>query len=210
MAILEWDQVGERRYETGIDRGVLYTSPFNAIPWNGLVSVVENRSQEVKSYYMDGIKFLDHQVLGSYAAKLQAFTYPEELDALLGTSEFLPGIYLHDQRTKLFDLVYRTRIGNDLDGVDHGYKIHIIWNVRAKPSDFTYDTLTDTTSIKPFEWDLTAIPVTGQPGIRPTAHVSLDSRSMDPANLELLESKLYGSEFGEPELPTLLELLDMF
>ena len=210
MTVLVWDQAGERQYETGIDRGVLYLPDGSGVPWNGLVSVSEKRSREVKSYYMDGIKYLDHQILGEYAAKLQAFTYPDELDALLGTTEFVPGIHIHDQRTQLFNLSYRTKVGNDLDGVDHGYKIHIIWNVMANPSEFSHDTLADTTSLKPFEWDLTTTPVTGQPGVRPTAHVSLDSRGMEEGDLSWLEGKLYGTSSLSPDLPTLLELIDMF
>ena len=142
MTALVWDQVGERRYETGVDRGVLYPPIGNPVPWNGLVSVNETVSREVKPYYIDGIKFLDHHVPGSYAAKLVAFTYPDEMDGLVGTQEFSPGVFIHDQRSpKLFNLSYRTRVGNDLEGLDHGYKIHILYNLLATLDDVTYTTL---------------------------------------------------------------------
>src|SRR4051812_9206458 len=101
MTALAWDQVGTRRYETGIDRGVLYTLDGVAVPWNGLVSISEDLEREVKSYYLDGVKYLDHQVLGAYAAKLGAYTYPDELDALLGLHDFAPGVVLHDQRSQM-------------------------------------------------------------------------------------------------------------
>src|SRR5215204_7134875 len=116
MTALVWDQVGERRYETGIDHGVLYLDSGDAVPWNGLIGVNEIVGRETKPYYIDGIKFLDHKVLGSYAAKLSAYTYPDEMDELVGTLEFTPGVFLHDQPSaKFFNLTYRTMVGNDVD-----------------------------------------------------------------------------------------------
>ena len=141
MTALVWDQVGERRYETGVDRGVLYPPSGDAVPWNGLISVNETVSREVKPYYIDGVKFLDHHVPGSYSAKLSAFTYPDEMDALIGTQEFSPGVFVHDQRSpKLFNLSYRTRVGNDIEGMDHAYKVHILYNLLATLDDVTYTT----------------------------------------------------------------------
>src|SRR3954467_2785447 len=111
MTALVWDQIGERRYETGVDHGVLYLSNSNAIPWNGLVSVNETVSQEIKSFYVDGVKYLDYRVPGSYSAKLSAFPYPDELDDLMGMTEFVPGMFAHDQPvSKLFNLSYRTKV----------------------------------------------------------------------------------------------------
>lgn len=206
MTALVWDQAGERRYETGVDRGVLFPPDGVAVPWNGLVSVSENTSRDVKSYYIDGIKYLDRHIPGSYAAKLSAFTYPDALDELFGISEFVPGVNLHDQRSKLFNFSYRTKIGNDLEGEDHGYKLHIVYNILANPSDFSYETLADTVSAKPFEWDLSGTPM-NMFGIRPTAHISLDSRRIDPAMLEILETQIYGDDTTDPNLPNLVDLL---
>lgn len=206
MTALVWDQAGERRYETGIDRGVLYPPSGDAVPWNGLVSVSENTAREVKSYYIDGIKYLDRHIPGSYAAKLSAFTYPDELDELLGVSEFVPGVHVHDQRSKLFNLSYRTKVGNDLEGDDHGYKVHVVYNILANPSDFSYESLSSTATAKPFEWDLSGTPM-NMFGIRPTAHISLDSRRIDAAMLEALETQIYGDTDTDPELPNLVDLL---
>jgi hypothetical protein len=200
--------VGERRFETGVDRGVLYL-PTTTVPWNGLISVNETLSREVKPYYIDGIKFLDHHVPGSYAAKLQAFTYPDELDDLIGTAEFAPGVFVHDQgQPKLFNLSYRTMVGNDLLGTDFGYKVHIIYNLLAVPNDTSMATLSESPSPQAFEWSLFGTP-SQMFGIRPTSHISLESRTIDPALLSSIEELLYGSEDADPNLPGLVDLLAM-
>ena len=209
MTALVWDQVGERRFETGVDRGVLYMADGSAVPWNGLISINETLSREVKPYYVDGIKFLDHHVPGSYAAKLSPFTYPDELDDLIGTLEFAPGVFVHDQgQPKLFNLSYRTRVGNDLVGADHAYKIHIVYNLLAIPSDTTMSTLADSPSAQAFEWSLFGTP-SQMFGIRPTSHISLESRTIDAALLVSIEELLYGSEDADPALPGLVDLLGM-
>jgi hypothetical protein len=207
MTALVWDQVGERRYETGVDRGVLYPSTGVAVPWNGLISVNEIVSREVKPYYIDGIKFLDHHVPGSYAAKLSAFTYPDEMDGLIGTQEFSPGVFVHDQRSpKLFNLSYRTLVGNDIEGLDHAYKVHILYNLLAVPGDSTYTTNGESVEPQAFEWSIYGTPAQ-MFGIRPTSHISLDSRRIDTAMLETLEAQLYGTEDADPSLPSLVDLL---
>lgn len=206
MTTLEWDKVGDRRYETGVDRGVLFLSDGTAVPWNGLTSVTETVGREVKSYYIDGVKYLDHPVPGSYQAKLAAFTYPDELEVILGMSEYAPGVFLHDQRAKLFHLTYRTRVANDLEGTDHGYKIHIIYNVLAIPNDNQMSSVGESPEVKAFEWNLTATPNV-MFGIRPTAHISLDSRRISTDVLEAIEALLYGTADDDPYLPPFTDLL---
>lgn len=208
MTVLVWDQVGDRRYETGIDRGVLYLPDGGAIPWNGLTSVSEARSREVKSYYLDGVKYLDRHIPGSYAAKLSAYTYPEELETLLGNPEFAPGVTVYDQRAQYFHLSYRTKIGNDVDGEDHAYRIHVVYNVTASPSDATIDTISSDVSAKPFEWNLTGTPNLLY-GLRPTSHISIHSNRIDPAVLVDVEEVLYGTSEAAPALPPFIDLLTM-
>jgi hypothetical protein len=208
VTAIVWDKVGDRRYETGVDRGVLYLTDGTAVPWNGLTSIVENRTRDVKSYYMDGVKYQDHVVPGDYAAKLQAFTYPDELDLLLGNKNFAPGVTVYDQPSQPFHLSYRTRIGNDLAGSDFAYRVHVVYNVVAAPNDVSYDTEGESVSAKPFEWDLRGTPYQHS-GFRPTSHISLDSRSMDPALLSELEDRLYGSSIANPSLPSFASLLFM-
>src|SRR4051794_35793639 len=121
MRALEWDKVGERFFETGVDRGVLYPPAGDAVTWNGLTGITENTTGEVKSFWLDGVKYLDHFVPGAYSAKLEAFTYPDILDELTGTKAYAPGVFLHDQRARGFSLSYRTGVGNDLNQ-ELGYK----------------------------------------------------------------------------------------
>lgn len=206
MTVLQWDQIGDRRFEAGVDRGVLYTLDGVAVPWNGLVSVTENTEREVKSYYLDGIKYLDHQVLGAYSGKLGAYTYPDELDTLLGQHDFAPGVILHDQRSQMFHLSYRTRVGNDLSGIDYGYKIHIVYNIQANPSSVSFGTIGDNPAPGLFEWSLTGTP-SQMFGIYPTSHVSLHSLAIDPDTLVMLEDLIYGTSETDPSLPGLVDLM---
>lgn len=208
MTKLVWDTVGDRRYETGVDRGVLYLPDNTAVVWNGLVSLTESRTREMKSYYLDGVKYLDYQVPGAYSAKLQAFTYPDEFESVLGNAVFAPGVLLYDQSSRRFNMSYRTGIGNDLDGLDHGYKIHLIYNVTANPSDAEFTTISDSVSVSPFEWDLRGTPE-WSPGFRAVSHISLDSRHMAPVDFLDIEEMLYGSDANSPELPPLTDMLDL-
>lgn len=205
MTVLVWDKPGDRRFQTGVDRGVLYPPNGPAVPWNGLTSVAENLGREVKSYYSDGIKYLDHEVIGAYSAKLAAFTYPDELDELVGVSAYAPGVFLHDQRSHSFHITYRTREGDDLDP-ERAYRIHVVYNVLATPSDTTMNTLADSISLSPFEWTLQGTPP-AMLGAHPTCHISLHSRLIDSDALETLEGLLYGTESTSPDLPSAVDLL---
>jgi hypothetical protein len=132
------------------------------------------------------------------------------MDELVGVSEYAPGVFVHDQPSpRFFHFSYRTLIGNDLEGVDHGYKIHVIYNAVAVLSDTTQGTIGDSVSADPFEWTLLATPVQGVPGIRPTAHISVDSRKLSSLKLETLEGRLYGTSGAPPNLPNLATLLGL-
>lgn len=207
MTELVWDKVGDRRFETGLDRGVLYLPNGDAVPWNGLTQVTDNSKSSVKSYYMDGVKYLDKHIPGSFQAQIQAFTYPDELDELVGTSEFSPGVFVHDQVGKPFSLSYRTLIGNDIDGTDHGYKIHILYNVLAIPSSVAFESLSTASKANEFAWELSGTPAS-MFGIRPTSHISIDSRRINPGILSSLENTFYGWESGDPQLPAIVDLLN--
>lgn len=211
MTQVVWDDVGTRRFEIGLERGVLYPRDAPGVPWNGLVAVDEVRSGEIQSVYQDGIRYLYYQIPGSYAAKLRAFTYPDELDALVGAPDWqAPGLQLHDQRGGgLFGLSYRTRVGNDLEGIGLGYRLHLIYNVAAAPSDFSYDTIDSGINVSPLEWNLAGLPDTSMASIRPTAHLSLDSRRVTPELLAAVEALIYGTSETDPALPDLSELSAM-
>lgn len=216
MRALEWDKVGERFFETGVDRGVLYPPASDAVTWNGLTGITENTTGEVKSFWLDGVKYLDHFVPGSYSAKLEAFTYPDILDELTGTKSYAPGVFLHDQRARTFSLSYRTGVGNDLNQ-ELGYKIHIVYNVLAVPSSSGNATVGKEVELKKMSWDLTATPPQMY-GVRPTSHISLHSRAISPTLLETIEALLYGTASTPdvdppdgiaPSLPSMVDLLTM-
>jgi len=211
MTALVWDQSGERVYQTGVDRGVLYLPDGIAVPWNGLTSIEDTTSKENNDIFLDGVKVLEYVIPGDFSANLKAFTYPVEFDNINGIqrSTDVPGLRVHDQPPKLFSLSYRTKIGNDLAGIDAGYLIHLLYNVIANSDAHESPTINESTSPTEFSWVLSARPVTGSFNWRPTAHVSVDSRDVDPTYLQAFEDILYGTTEVEPRFPALSEVSDI-
>ncbi len=193
MPQLVWDNVGERVYESGIDRGVLYLPDGSAVPWNGLREVTEHFNKEISPVYYEGSKIGDIIALVDFSATLKAITYPDDFLELEGLANPRPGMFLGDQKPKRFGLSYRTRIGNDTEGPSVGYKLHLIYNVIATPSDKTNSSVSEDPGLSEFEWSLSSVPE-DLPGFRPTAHLILDSRELDPLLLESVENSLYGTE----------------
>lgn len=202
MATLEWDKIGERFFETGISKAVLYGSDSYGIPWNGVTAVQEKDADSVEPVYFDGTKFNDIVTLGDYSATLNAFTYPEEFLFYEGIVEDQTGFYMHNQPKKQFGLSYQTKAGSDTDPTAKNYKIHLVWNLTALPGDRQYQTLGLDTAPLGFEWDLSAIPEEIE-NFRPTAHAVIDSRKIDPALLADVEDILYGNEDHDARLPPL-------
>lgn len=206
MSALVWDEVVDRTFESGIDRGVLYPSNSPAVPWNGLTEVTEKPEEDVEKVYFDGMKINDLITLGDFQGSMKAVTFPDEFAILQGLSEPMLGMFLGNQRKNSFGLSYRTKIGSAQDGNNHGYKIHILYNVTAMPSDTTFATLTDSPSVTEFEWDILAVPeeIVGN---RPTSHIIINSTSFDSDLLEFLEGILYGTEETDPELIPIADLV---
>lgn len=209
MASLTWDEIGERVFQTGVDHGVLYLQDGTAVVWNGLINIEESVENELKSFYLDGIKYLESMSPKGFVGKLKAFTYPDEFDSVNGIAEMVPGLSLHEQPSKSFSLSYRTKIGNDIDGIDHGYKIHILYNIIANPDNYSFDTFDDS-SAKPieFSWTLTGTP----PKIdrfRPTVHISINSTKTDPEIMQTLENSLYGSDLSNANLLSIQEVAEI-
>lgn len=200
MTALVWNQPGEHRYEAGLDRGVLYFPDGGGVAWNGLTAVEEDVGTSVEPVYFDGRKINDIVTVGDFSAVMKAFTYPEEFLEFEGILEDQTGLFIADQPHKPFHLSYRTKIGDDVSGIDAGYKIHLLYNLTAIPSQKEYETLTLDPAPMEFEWDLTAIPEEIE-GFRPTAHIIIDSRKIDPWLLQDIESILYGDTTRDPELP---------
>lgn len=214
MAPLTWDQVGERLYETGVDHGVLYIpdqsgSYVGGVAWNGLTTVTESPSgAEPSPQYADNIKYLNLVSAEQFAATIEAFTYPDEFGQCDGTAAPEPGVLLGQQGRKVFGLSYRTKVGNDVDGLDHGYKLHLVYGCQAAPSEKAYGTINDSPEAIAFSWEVatTPVPVTDY---QPTSLIVVDSTVVDAASLKTLEDQLYGAS-GAAELPLPDEVLAIF
>ena len=210
MSKLVWDQTGERYYETGVKMGVLYPQSASGtypkgVVWNGLTAVTESPSgAEATPLYADDVKYLNLYSAEEFGATIEAYTYPDEFAECDGSAELTTGVTIGQQNRKAFGLCYRTTIGNDTDGNDHGYKLHIIYGAMASPSEKAYATINDSPEAITFSWEITTTPVSVS-GFKPTASVTIDSTKIDEAKLKQLEAILYGdngsSSAGEARLP---------
>lgn len=210
MTRIAWSESGTRVFEAGVDRGVLYIGAGSGVPWTGLIAVKQSRTGgKVKPRFIDGIKVSNHASFEQFEGNIEAFTYPIEFDVCDGLALYQNGLRLRGQRRRPFHMTYRTKVGNDLAGVDHAYKIHILYNLRAEPADRGYQTLGETVEPMTFSWDISARPDMVE-GIFPTAHFEIDSRDVPAELLETLENLLYGSDANDATLPSAGELLFMF
>lgn len=205
MAKLVWDATGERFFETGVDRGVLYIPTAGVydtgVAWNGLTAVTESPSgAEASPQYADNIKYLNLISAEEFACTIEAFTYPIEFGVCDGTAAPKEGMTIGQQERKQFGFSYRTRLGNDVDGDGHGYKIHLVYGCLAAPTEKAYSTVNDSPEATPFSWEVTTTPVSVT-GYRPTALVTLDSTVIATDDMEAIEELLYGTAEDEPSLP---------
>lgn len=206
MSKLVWDQTGEREYETGVKNGVLYpqgeggTYP-KGVAWNGLISVTESPSgAEATALYADDIKYLNLMSNEEFGATIEAYMSPEEFDQCDGTASLATGVSIGQQKRKTFGMAYKTTVGNDVDGNDYGYKIHLIYGALAAPSEKAYSTINDSPEAMTLSWEVSTTPVTVN-GFKPTATVVIDSTKVDKKKLAALEDILFGSESKEARLP---------
>lgn len=215
MAPLTWDQVGERLYETGVDHGVLYipddTGVYSeGVAWNGLTTVTESPSgAEANAQYADNIKYLNLISAEEFGCTIEAFTYPEEFGQCDGTALPADGVSLGQQGRKMFGLSFRTRVGNDVDGTEFGYKLHLVYGCQASPSEKAYATINDSPEAISFSWDVTTTPVPVT-DYKPTSLIVVDSTVVDAADLASLEALLYGNGTTEAALPMPDDVLALF
>lgn len=208
MAQLTWDTVGNRFYESGVDRGVLYVDDAG-VPWNGLTAIDESPSGgEARPFYIDGVKYLNLAAQEEFEATVTAYYSPEEFDQCDGIGMLVEGLTAGQQRRKSFGLSYRTKIGNDTVGADFGYKIHIIYNALVAPTAHNYATVSDSVDIPLLSWPISTKPVP-VPGMMRSAHLVVDSTKVSRASLEEIEKVLYGTELTPASLPTPAELVDI-
>lgn len=204
---LTWDAVGERYYETGVSKGVLYVynstskSYPKGVAWNGLISVSESPSgAEPTPMYADDIKYLNLMSNEEFAATVEAYTYPPEFAACNGETSLVEGVTIGQQTRQTFGMCYRTVLGNDVSGNDLGYKIHLIYGALAAPSEKAYSSINDSPEAMTFSWELSTTPVAVTGG-KPTACVTIDSTKLTSAQLAAIEGALYGTETTDPYLP---------
>lgn len=206
MSRITWDQSGERIYETGVKQGVLYPQASGGtyptgVAWNGLTAVTESPSgAEATALYADDIKYINLMSTEEFGATIEAYTYPDEFAQCDGSAALTDGVVIGQQARKAFGLCYRTTVGNDVDGNDYGYKLHIIYGALASPSEKAYATINDSPEAITFSWEITTTPVSVK-GFKPTATIAIDSTKVNKEKLKSLEDILYGTETDEPRLP---------
>lgn len=214
MARLQWDKIGERFFETGVEKGVLYVQNTDGtynegVAWNGLTGVnVSPSGAEPTKLWANNAQYgtvLSQEELG---ATIEAYTYPDEFAVCDGSAELAPGVHIGQQTRKPFALTYVTKIGNDVQSLDHGYKIHIIYGALAAPSEKDYQTINESPEAITFSWEVTTTPV-DVPGFKPTAYITIDSTAVDSGILKVIEDSLYGTDSTEPELLMPADIIDL-
>lgn len=206
MAKLVWDQTGDRLYETGVSKGVLYPIQSDGayskgVAWNGLSSVTESPSgAEANPIYADDMKYLNLLSAEEFSATIEAYTYPDEFAECDGSADIATGVSIGQQKRKIFGLCYRTVLGNDVDSNDHGYKLHLIYGCMAAPSEKAYTSINDSPEAITFSWEVSTTPV-NVTGFKPTASITIDSTKAKKEKLTALEAILYGDESKEARLP---------
>ena len=216
MVALAWHETGDKQYELGVDKGVFYplnatTSAYDkAYAWNGLISVTESPSgAEVTKNYADNDVYMSLMSAEEFAATVEAYNYPDEFALVDGTAEPVPGLYVGQQPRKPFGLSYRTKVGNDSKGMDAGYKIHLIYNAMAAPSEKAYSTVNDSPEATTFSWELSTTPINAGDVLKSTAQLTLNSLKVPAAKLKALEDILYGTTTLEARLPLPTEVIGL-
>lgn len=212
---LKWDQNGDRLYETGVSNGVLYPRQSSGeytlgVAWNGLTGVTESPSgAEPTALYADNIKYLSLMSAEEFGGTVEAYMYPPEFAECDGSAEAADGVYLGQQARKMFGLVYKTILGNDVEGEKYGYKLHIIWNCLVSPSEKAFATKNDSPEAITFSWEFTTTPVETE-GYSAVSSMTIDSTKADPVKLAALEKALFGDDSdGDPHLPMPSEVIAM-
>ena len=216
MAKLVWDKTGERLYETGVKNGALYvydseTKKYGTgVAWNGLTAVTESPSgAEATALYADDIKYLNLLSTEEFGATIDAYTYPDEFAECDGSASLSEGVFIGQQKRKTFGLAYKTTLGNDTDGNDYGYKLHIIYGCLAAPSEKSYATINDSPEAITFSWEITTTPVNVE-GFKPTASIVIDSTKVNAEKLTAFEKIIYGDAEIEARLPLPDEVKTLF
>ena len=214
MARLIWDEVGQRFFETGVKNGVLYVqnndgSYANGVVWNGLTAITESPSgAEETPLYADDVKYLTLRSAEEFGATIEAFTYPEEFEQCDGSAQIATGITVGQQARRAFGLCYRTAVGNDIQGQEFSYKLHIIYGCTVAPSEKSYSTINDNPEAITFSWELSTVPVPVD-GFKPTASLVIDANKVEAGKLQLLENALFGDAENDAKLLLPNEIMEL-
>jgi len=215
MTVLLWDQIGQKIYETGVKKAVLYIrNSLGVYPlgvaWSGITGVTESPSgAEPNPIYADDIKYGNIKSAEEFGATIEAFTYPDEFAACDGSAALVTGVTVGQQKRSVFGLAYQTSIGNDVDDLDHGYKLHLIYGAEAAPSEKSYETINEGSDAMTFSWEISTTPVTIT-GKKPSASLTIDSTKVDAAKLATLENILFGTAGADARLPLPDEVAAIF
>lgn len=212
---LEWDKAGEHYFETGVQNGVLYlkdkeTKKYDkAYVWNGLTGVTESpEGAEANDFYADNIKYGSIRSAETFGATIEAYTYPDEFEECDGSAKIAKGVHIGQQPRRPFGFSYRTEVGSD-ESSELGYKLHLIYNATASPSEKAYETINDSPEAITFSWEIETTPV-AVTGYKPTSHIVIDSTQVDSDKLAELEGMLYGTDSKEAHLPDPDEVVALF
>ena len=213
--MLTWDEIGERLYETGVKKGVIYPQVGSAYPkgyaWNGLTGFEEAPDGgEANDYFADDIQYISIRAREKFKATIKAYTYPDEFAACDGSAAVAsaPGVYVGQQPRKPFGFSCVSTIGNDTEFEDYGYKIHLVWGATVSPSSKEYQPINDSPEPMEMSWDMDTLPVKIT-GFKPTAHMEIDSTKANPTKLKRLEDILYGTATTEARLPLPDEVIEI-
>lgn len=214
MAKLVWDATGEHFYSTGVSNVALFVQKQNGtydngVAWSGVTSIEENPDGgDANDFYADNIKYLSLRAAENYGATINAYQSPEEFDQCDGIATLLTGVKIGQQVRKPFGLVYKSLLGNDTQGTDYGYELHIIYNATCSPSSKTYETVNDSPEPSELSWEIETVPV-NVTGFKPTSTIVINSNEISADKLALIENKLYGTETAEATLPSPDEIVTL-
>ena len=213
MGTLVWDGQGQKKYENGISKGVLYkksgdnSNKWIGVAWNGLTTVTESpEGADKNDLYADNIKYASLRAAETFGGTIEAYTYPPEFESCNGEASLMTGIVIGQQARESFGLCYRTEQGNDELGANYGYKLHLVYNCTCSPSERSYETVNDSPDAITFSWEFDSTPVNVE-GHKPTSCIVIDSTKIDSAKLTKLEGMLYGTDNSEPYLPSPADIL---
>jgi len=207
---LHWDGTGEKKYESGISRGVLYKKDSTkaegkqwvGVAWNGLTGVTESPDGAEKTdLYADNIKYASMRSAETFGGTIEAYTYPPEFATCNGEATLATGIVIGQQTREAFGFCYRTEQGND-ENPNLGYKLHLVYNCTCSPSERAYETINDSPDAITMSWefDSNGIAVTGH---KQTYVLTIDSTAFNTtaleAKLKLIEDALYGVDAVEAD-----------